>query len=305
MPSILNNNSSTLTWEARTPGRHIICKAQNDDCDDEFTTLLFRIGGQDTLEAILDVFYELVYKDPELRPFFYDVSKQRLKTHQSQFLSTAFSRKGSGTTLDVGKEVLLLRHQYLLKRMGLCARHFDRMLVHLTTALKSIWEEHDVIDQVLDRLNQYRSSFQSDADKKEAQSQEMVQSNEEAQTSLLVRMGGEDTLEACIEAFYDLVMADQDLRPFFKGITLKHLLIHQQHFMRMAFTEIPKDFDLVGYIYKSHERLFHQGLTECHFDRVAVHLETALKKVWVEPGVIDSIKALIGSLRGIFQAKRG
>jgi hemoglobin len=120
--------------------------------------------------------------------------------------------------------------------------------------------------------------------------------------SLLYRMGGEDALETTILAFYERVMKDPQLRPFFAGINMAGLRAHQKRFMVLAFTEIPKDFDAAAYIIERHYRLFNSmGLNETHFDLVAGHLVAALLQMWVQQEVIDDVVGMLGPFRKVFE----
>ena len=277
------------------------------------TTLLHDIGGRESLESVVDVFYELVWSDPDLISFFEGVDKSWLKAHQSNFLAVALTNLPED--FDV-VNFLALRHQRLLEDVGLSSRHFDRILVHLAMALKSIWMEQAVIDEVVKSLGKYRTAFQNETDmaptksggsednKLKRKMTKALDRNERAHNTLLYRLGGEDALEATIEEFYALILQDPELGSFFQGMSLKHLKLHQLRFMKMAFTHIPKYFDLSKYLYKSHERLFRKGLCEHHFDLVAGHLVAALNSMWVEQDVIDSILDLLGQLRVVFRAQQ-
>jgi hemoglobin len=124
-------------------------------------------------------------------------------------------------------------------------------------------------------------------------------------TTLLQRMGGEENLAAVIDHFYDLVLADPKLKRFFEdGIRIEHLKVHQNRFLQMAFTEMPKDFDVVNFIAMRHAKLREgKGLNGTHFDLVVGHLVAALKGMWIEPDVLDDIVKLLEPLRVAFQVE--
>lgn len=72
--------------------------------------------------------------------------------------------------------------------------------------------------------------------------------------------------------------------------------------MKIAFSQIPEDFDVREFLLQKHSRLFNNmGLNETHFDRVAVHFVAALKHLNVDQNLIDEAVAIIGPLRSVFE----
>lgn len=47
------------------------------------------IGGADGINRVVDLFYEKLWADPELQPYFAGIDRDRLKHHQRQFLTFA------------------------------------------------------------------------------------------------------------------------------------------------------------------------------------------------------------------------
>ncbi len=68
------------------------------------------------------------------------------------------------------------------------------------------------------------------------------------QAPLLERIGGEAALHAAVEIFYAKLLSIEALQPFFAGIDVNRLKKHQFGFMKLAFTEIPSDMDVAGFI---------------------------------------------------------
>ena len=52
-------------------------------------TLYERIGGEEGIEAVVSAFYERVFADPTLRPFFDGVHADKLTAMQREFFSAA------------------------------------------------------------------------------------------------------------------------------------------------------------------------------------------------------------------------
>jgi hemoglobin len=123
----------------------------------------------------------------------------------------------------------------------------------------------------------------------------------EYNAAMLHRLGGEENLELTILHMCDSIMKDPMLQPFFANTNMAMLRAHQKRFMVLAFTEIPKDFDVAAFMIERHYRLFKMGLNETHFDQVTRHLVEALKQMWVEPQVIDDVVRFLGPFRSVFE----
>jgi hemoglobin len=122
--------------------------------------------------------------------------------------------------------------------------------------------------------------------------------------SVLHRLGGPAAVEATIDRFYDKVVRDTFLAPFFARTNLADLKVHQTHFILLAFTNLlPSEDDyqqVCAYLIKHHQRLFRIGLNETHFDRVAGHLVVSLHELHVKPTLVDEVAATLLPLRPAF-----
>jgi len=119
-------------------------------------------------------------------------------------------------------------------------------------------------------------------------------------TTLKERLGGEVALRAAVDLFYERLVADERLKPFFAGINIKLLKWHQYNFMNIAFTKIPEGLDVPLLICTKHERLFQMGMSETHFDIVAGHFIETLKALGVTQPLIDEAVGVIAPLRPVF-----
>lgn len=102
--------------------------------------------------------------------------------------------------------------------------------------------------------------------------------------SLFEQLGGEEAVAAVVDLFYDRVLSDPDLRPYFAGTDLDRLKQHQQRFIGQALGATrPYSGRSMG---KAHERL---SITEAAFDRVVAHLAGALAEAGVAEDTIGTI----------------
>lgn len=109
-----------------------------------------------------------------------------------------------------------------------------------------------------------------------------------AETSIYEAIGGQDALVAVVDDFYDRVLADPQLAPFFEGTRLATLKGKQVEFFSTV---------LGGpQVYRGPSmRQVHagRGISRTDFDRVAYHLTSALTAACV-PG--DLVGQIIGSI---------
>lgn len=114
-------------------------------------------------------------------------------------------------------------------------------------------------------------------------------------------MGGTNAVREVVADFYERILADKELAFFFSDVRMSTLKIHQLQFLKLAFTKIPEDMDVVEFIAKKHDRLFREkGLNETHFDLVATHLVASLKHFNVSEKLIAEAAAIV-LLRPIFE----
>ena len=113
---------------------------------DEKSTLYVRLGGEQSIEAVVQDFYRRVLSDPLLSPFFEDVAFDRLHRMQREFFAAALGGpiRYTGRPLNVVHAAL-----------GIRPRHLARFLEHLmkTLADRDI-SEPDRYD-IYSRINLY------------------------------------------------------------------------------------------------------------------------------------------------------
>lgn len=115
-------------------------------------------------------------------------------------------------------------------------------------------------------------------------------------TTLFDRLGGETAIEAAVVRFYDKVLEDPSLAPFFGGMDMGKIIQKQIAFMTMAFGG-PSAY--TGHDLRSaHARLVTAGLGDAHFDAVAGHLVATLRELGVDDASIAEVVAIVSPTRG-------
>ncbi|MED5388124.1 MAG: methyl-accepting chemotaxis protein [Pseudomonadota bacterium] len=111
--------------------------------------------------------------------------------------------------------------------------------------------------------------------------------------SLYSQIGGEAAVRAVVAEFYDRVLADQALAPYFRHKQRKGLEETQVQFFTQALggPQIYKGRSMAD----AHQNLH---ITAKNFDRVAEHLQETLVSLGVEPAHIDTIMNTVAPLKG-------
>lgn len=114
--------------------------------------------------------------------------------------------------------------------------------------------------------------------------------------SLFERLGGEAGIDAAVDLFYERVLGDGRLKPFFSGVDMAHQLKSMKAFLTTAFggPAIYRGPDLRS----AHQRLVHEkGLDGGHFLTVAGHLSDTLIQMGVPDDLIDEVMTLVGGVK--------
>jgi hemoglobin len=107
-------------------------------------------------------------------------------------------------------------------------------------------------------------------------------------------------LHDAVNRFYDRLVADERLKPFFANAQLEVLKWHQFNMMSLAFCRVQEDVDIAHLILSRHKRLFDMGLNETHFDVLMVHFASTLRELDVEQDAIDDAVDMLSPIRPIF-----
>ena len=92
------------------------------------------------------------------------------------------------------------------------------------------------------------------------------------ESSVYDRLGGSSALRLVTEAFYQKVLADEELAPYFAFVAMDRLTAMQASFLTMAFGG-PDQYEGRG-LREAHARL--RDLDDRHFDKVVGYLADTL-----------------------------
>lgn len=114
------------------------CKAQWLKARED--SLYQKLGGKAAMEAAIDAFYVKVLADDRVKNFFDDVSMDKQRRKQKEFLSAAFG----GPLPWVGKDMRKAHDG-----MGITEEQFNAIAENLVNTLKDLKIRQELIDQVV------------------------------------------------------------------------------------------------------------------------------------------------------------
>ena len=114
------------------------------------TSLYDRLGGEPTIGAVVDKFYDRVLADESVAHYFDDVDMSNQRSHQTEFLSAV-----TGGPMTYGGEEMADAHA----GMGITNAEFDAVAEHLDAALWEFDVDDDDREAVLDAVETYRDGI--------------------------------------------------------------------------------------------------------------------------------------------------
>lgn len=212
--------------------------------------------------------------------------------------------------------MLINKHLRLFQHKGLDESHFDLVANHLVQTLHHFQVSQNLVDEAVAIVLSLRPTFESGAaqcrtlvtDRSDETKEGAVTttttpaaSSSEKQKTLMDKLGGTDAVKVAVEGMYGRILADEQLAFFFETASLTALKLHMVDFMKIAFTQVPKEMNVEAYIRSAHAPLFKKGLNANHFDRVANHFVATLEDLQVSTIVIHEAVNVILPLRPIFE----
>jgi len=113
--------------------------------------------------------------------------------------------------------------------------------------------------------------------------------------TLYDRLGGAPAVDAAVRSFYERMLADARVAPFFEGIGMDAQIEKQRAFLTMV-TGGPSEYDGLD-MRVSHASLVSRGLADEHVDVVLEHLGAALADLGAGEAEIADAAALANSVR--------
>lgn len=115
-----------------------------------------------------------------------------------------------------------------------------------------------------------------------------------AKPTLYDEVGGQAAIGPIVDDFYDRILADVHLKPFFEGRNMARLKAHQRALVTVALGGTSEAYtgQMMG---PAHSRL---AIDHDSFDRVLVHFSGALSARGVDEITVEKAVAILEALRG-------
>jgi hemoglobin len=114
--------------------------------------------------------------------------------------------------------------------------------------------------------------------------------------TLYERIGGKEAVNAAVDRFYDIMLADERVKRFFTDTNMDKQRQHQKNFVSLALGG-PNDYNGRD-MREGHRHLVEQqGLNDEHFDATVENLVTALRDLNVPEDIIAEVGAVLETTR--------
>jgi hemoglobin len=114
-------------------------------------------------------------------------------------------------------------------------------------------------------------------------------------SSIYERLGGEAAIQAAVVRFYEKVLADASVAPFFDGLDMDAQIRKQVAFMTLAFGG-PHQYSGRD-LRTAHAGLVSRGLGNMHFDAVVGHLQSTLDELGISGPLTAEVLTIVEGTR--------
>jgi len=119
------------------------------------TTLLARLGGEPALRAAVDLFYAKLMTQDSLQPYFEGVAIDKLKEHQYNFMTVAFT----GIPEDMDVLGMIREKHSRLYALGMDETDFDVVAGEFVATLTDLQVPQPEIDEAAGVVLPLRAAF--------------------------------------------------------------------------------------------------------------------------------------------------
>lgn len=114
----------------------------------------------------------------------------------------------------------------------------------------------------------------------------------DAATSHYDRVGGAPAIKELVERFYDRVLSDEELVPYFTDADISEIKRHQVLLLSQVLGG-PRKYDGRD-LGEAHRGL---GITSDHYDRVVAHLVAVLVEMGADDGVLEAAAGVVAGVK--------
>uniref|UniRef100_A0A7S3L007 Uncharacterized protein n=1 Tax=Amphora coffeiformis TaxID=265554 RepID=A0A7S3L007_9STRA len=125
------------------------------------TTLYERLGGDSIVDVAVSNFFDEMCEDPDLKPFFDNMSISALRIHQLKLFKVIFGPDEEKPDEEDLMHYMLATHTRLFREQGLDEVHFDKVLDSIfVSSLATLEVDKALIDECIEVLKPLRTVFE-------------------------------------------------------------------------------------------------------------------------------------------------
>ncbi|KAF4664269.1 hypothetical protein FOZ61_000997 [Perkinsus olseni] len=246
-------------------------------------SLVDRLGGDLSLEALVENMYERAKEDSRVRYFLEKgkAKQKQIRMKMYQYLSGAF-----GGPVQYDAKLLKPAHYF----MNITNYHFDALCDSLVEAAKDIGVDSTTLDDVFLVVNRTRSDITTGCMvRMEIAKQEGEKGGRER---LFEKLGGQEGIEAFIVRLYECVERDKRINAFFEGSKLKSIKKAQSAYITMVLGGPSR--------YRGRDlKELHSvlAITDYHFDCFMQQIGRSLRDIGATNDVVDDAVVRLERIR--------
>ncbi|KAI8898820.1 globin-like protein [Globomyces pollinis-pini] len=165
--------------------------------------LLARIGGEPVIDKVINVLYGMMLSDKRLGSLFSNSDVDQIKRMQKKFLMLVFSNQNIP---KFTRKSITKSH----KRLNLTDIDFDNVKIMIARSLVKVGVSTDIADLAMAATETIRNEI-------------LGRETDKNLSEFYVKLGGNETVDACIDLVYELAMKDPLLYPQFKKAKVDHI----------------------------------------------------------------------------------
>eukprot|EP01063_Lacrimia_lanifica_P030903 TRINITY_DN499_c0_g3_i1.p1 TRINITY_DN499_c0_g3~~TRINITY_DN499_c0_g3_i1.p1 ORF type:complete len:1908 (+),score=628.88 TRINITY_DN499_c0_g3_i1:77-5725(+) len=245
----------------------VLCKGE--------ASLFERIGGEAAVDAAVTKFYDKIFADDLVNPFFLRVDAVTIRRKQKAFLTYVFGGKAkyTGKALDDA-------HRRFVED-GLSDKHFDCVAQHLLDTLNELNVPPQERDDVMNIVSCARD--------------DVLCRTPAPKRSLMERIGGKDVLEAVSIKFFDKVFSNASLTTFMQSVDKERQRKKVKLFLHFALGG-GGEYDGIT-MEEAHRPLVDRGMNDSHVDTFVGLLRESLIEERVGDDEVKEVCQQINTVR--------
>lgn len=223
-----------------------------------------KLGGEDQVAKLMDVFYEKVMKDQQICGLFWNFDAVAMKNNQKAFFAELF-----GESKNTNNENILY------KKIRITDSHFDVIKSHLVKSLQDLKVPEDLVKEFEKIVENSRKTIVY-----------------KDPMTIFEKLGSQEQITKLMDNFNEKVIKDQSVCGFFWNFDKETMKINQKAFFHELLGEVKSNNNINDKILYKKMRI-----SNSHFDSIKNHLLSSLLEVKVTENLRKEVEGLAENSR--------